>query len=56
MDSFRWVSLLMSRLLGRGLAPLLNGVVTVLRPARPRGLDWPSTGRCCPASPSPTCR
>ena len=40
MDSFRWVSVLMSMLLGLGLATLLNGVVTVLRAARPRRLDW----------------
>lgn len=40
MDSFRWVSVLLSMLLGLGLATLLNGVVAALRVKPRQRLDW----------------
>ena len=40
MDSFRWVSVLLSMVLGLGIANLLNGLVGVFRARRSQAPDW----------------
>lgn len=48
MDSFRWMSVILSMVLGLGVTRLLSGLVTVFRSRKRSEIDWiPIVWACC---------